>query len=179
MDRLYGGITTSIRISNQLEGLILLLTYKTGDLIEAMKSGEVEAIGHQANCFHVMKSGIAPLISKAWFPTVTLADIKTPIADKSKMGSFSVAETGDGLVYNIYGQYHFDRRQESYGTHYDSLGMGLRAVRADLDSRKVLSVGFPRIGCGLAGGDWGFVSGLIEDAFKDFDGRVTIYSLKE
>lgn len=156
-----------------------MIQYIVGDLIEALKHGEVDAIGHQTNCFHVMKSGIAPLIARAWYPTVTMADIKTPIADKNKMGTFSVAETGDGLVYNIYGQYHFDRRQETYGTSYDHLGMGLRAVRSDLDSRKALKVGFPLIGCGLAGGDWGRVSGLIEEAFKDFKGTVTVYTLRK
>ena len=154
-----------------------MINYKVGDLIEALKNHEVDAIGHQCNCFHVMKSGIAPMIARAWHPTVTMADIKTPIADKEKMGTFSVAETGDGLVYNIYGQYHFDRKQKSYGTHYDSLSMGLRAMRNDLDNRQALRVGFPLIGCGLARGDWGLVSGLIEDAFHDFKGTVTVYTI--
>ena len=41
-----------------------MIKYKVGDLIEALKNHEVDAIGHQCNCFHVMKSGIAPLIEE-------------------------------------------------------------------------------------------------------------------
>ena len=30
-------------------------------------------------------------------------------------------------------------------------------------------IGFPKIGCGLAGGNWGIVLPKIEEIFKDFD----------
>lgn len=153
------------------------LKYKKGCLIAALKNHEVEAIAHQANCFHTMKSGIAPQIVKAWH-SVRLADLETNYGDKDKMGSASRAFTQDGLVFNIYGQYHWSRKCVDYGTSYKHLGLGLRHVRLLMDVSKAKSLGLPRIGCGLAGGDWGVVERLIKDAFEDSDIEVTVYELE-
>ena len=154
-----------------------MLKYKVGDLIEALKSHEVEAIAHQANCFCTMKSGIAPLIANQW-KEVREADLGTVKGDAEKMGSFSVAETPDGHVFNVYGQYHWSRGDSRYGTSYSHLNLGLCRVRWYLDDHKISSIGLPLIGCGLAGGDWGRVSRLIEEAFEGWDGTVTVYTLK-
>jgi hypothetical protein len=45
--------------------------------------------------------------------------------------------------------------------------------KRDLDEKE--KIGFPKIGCGLAGGDWKVVSQIIETIFDGFD--VTIYEL--
>ncbi len=39
------------------------------------------------------------------------------------------------------------------------------------------SVAMPRIGAGLAGGDWNIILKLLEDAAKDKDVDITVYSL--
>lgn len=52
---------------------------------------------------------------------------------------------------------------------------GARAVAGSSDEKEKLSVHMPRIGCGLARGDWERVSGLIEDALWDVD--VYVYDL--
>ena len=38
------------------------ITYKEGCLIQGFKRGEVQAIGHQANCQNTMGSGVAKAI---------------------------------------------------------------------------------------------------------------------
>lgn len=155
-----------------------MIHYKIGDLVQALENLEVEAIAHQANCFCTMRSGIAPLIANKW-PEVREVDRETGFGEFQKMGYFSVAATPDGHVFNIYGQYHWDRGHNQYGTSYSHLGLGLARVRDYLDDHKISSIGLPLIGCGLAGGDWGLVSGLIEEAFKDWEGQVIVYTLKE
>ena len=45
------------------------MLYVKGNLIEALKSGSVQAIAHQANCFNTMGSGVALAIKNA-FPKV-------------------------------------------------------------------------------------------------------------
>lgn len=154
-----------------------MIKYKVGDLIEAMKNHEVDAIAHQANCFHKMKSGIAPQIARAWSPAVTLADEQTEYGSRGKMGYASRAFTEDGLVFNIYGQYHWNRNDPEYGTSYEHLASGFKLVRTYMDLSKITHLGIPLIGCGLAGGDWGIVSGLIEEVFKDWPGQITVYTL--
>jgi O-acetyl-ADP-ribose deacetylase (regulator of RNase III) len=36
-------------------------------------------------------------------------------------------------------------------------------------------IGFPKLGCGLAGGDWNFVSEIIKEVF--YDQEVFVYEL--
>lgn len=153
-----------------------MIQYKIGNLITALKEGEVDAIAHQANCFCTMRSGIAPQIAREW-PSVIIADSSTRRGDKNKLGSVTRAVTQNGTVFNIYGQYHWLRSHPEYGTSYDHLGSGLKLVRLLMDTAQTKRLGLPLIGCGLAGGDWGRVSGLIEEAFKDFTGTVTVYTL--
>ena len=39
------------------------------------------------------------------------------------------------------------------------------------------TIAIPKIGCGLAGGDWEKVKVIIEDVFSEYD--VVVYSLEE
>lgn len=48
-----------------------------------------------------------------------------------------------------------------------------------LEAPESYVVGFPLIGCGLAGGDWEIVSELIEKAFEGFNGEIRVYTLNE
>ncbi|UIW10541.1 phosphatase [Aeromonas phage BUCT695] len=142
-----------------------MIEYRTGDLVRALEEGEVGVIAHQANCFHTMKSGIAPQIV-AKFYDAYLADCTTRKADEGKMGTFSKWDSGEKAVYNLYGQYHWSRNHKRYGTEYKALESALIAMANDLkdDNRPI---GFPKIGCGLAGGKWELVEGLINRIFEN------------
>lgn len=158
----------------------MTLQYKEGCLIEALKSGEVQAIGHQANCFHTMNSGVAKAIRLA-FPGAYDADVvQTVKGDLSKMGSFSIyqlrEEDGEpcGLIYNLYSQgtYGYDRK--TY-TDYDAMVKAMTVMKEDLMTGDNLrKVGFPKIGAGLGGGDWTKIEGIINRVF-DGDFEVTVY----
>lgn len=164
-----------------------MIKYKVGCLIEAAKSGEVNYIAHQANCFHTMGTGIAPLIKEA-FPEAYVADYTgTDRGDVTKMGTFSSAiQAGPDYgvkIYNIYGQYGYQSEDTTYGTQYWALAAGLRAMYLDIFEdinvahEVPVHIGFPKLGCGLAGGDWNVVEALIDNTFKNMD--VTIYVLNE
>lgn len=162
------------------------MKYVQGNLLTALQSGKLDVIAHQTNCFCKGRRGIAPQIFNA-FPEAKLADDKTEVGDASKMGNFTVATTMcGGRVYNLYGQYHFDNRKSDYGTHYPSLQNSLYEMACDL--REVyrsstddtpIRVGFPLIGCGLAGGDWNRVSEFIKNAFDGPEYDVYIYTLNK
>lgn len=159
-------------------GVSMKLTYKKGCLIAALKNKEVGAIAHQANCFRTMRSGIAPVIAEAW-PAVREVDNITDYGDRSKMGTFSFATVPEGFVFNIYGQYHWNRRNAGYGTSYEHLGMGLSGVADFMVNHEIQTLGLPRIGCGLAGGDWGIVEHLIKQNFAHTDIEVIVYELEK
>ena len=110
--------------------------YKIGDLIEAVKSGEVNVFAHGANCFCTMGSGIAPLIKEA-FPKMYSADLKTEKGDKGKLGTITVAflENGSVAGFNLYSQYGYNRRKQGlrdldYNALYDSLDQMKKALQS-------------------------------------------------
>lgn len=159
------------------------MKYVQGDLITELQSGQMDVIAHQANCFCKGRRGIAPLIFKA-FPEAKAADDATVIGDSKKMGTFSAANTSNGgRVYNLYGQYHFDNKRSDYGTDYDALWSAL--VKMEVEIREIFSdrneidIGFPLIGCGLAGGDWKIVSSMIASIFDLPQYNIYIYTLEK
>lgn len=165
-----------------------MLKYKQGDLITAAKNGEVGIVAHCCNCFNAMNSGIARALAQA-FPEVYEADQATVKGDINKTGTFTKTYNVGGLpgnitptVYNLYGQYNYGR--SGLYLRYPSLGCALASMATEVRScNKILEyqgeppekVGMPKIGCGLAGGDWEIVSRMIEQIFEDID--VTIYTL--
>lgn len=77
-----------------------MLKYKKGCLIKAAKSGEVDVIAHQCNCFNNMGAGIAPQIKKA-FPEAWHVDRNTIKGDRGKLGSLSWAYSDGVTVFNL------------------------------------------------------------------------------
>lgn len=163
-----------------------MLKYKVGNLIDALKSGEVSSIGHQANCFCTMNSGVAKAIREA-FPQAYEADCFTGKGDKGKLGDCTAAQHDRadgsvGIIYNLYGQYNYGYDAKGY-TNYEALRGALLNMRIDLDGAVGVKgenwkkVGFPKIGAGLGGGDWDTIERIIEEVFADYD--VTIYVLRE
>lgn len=152
------------------------LTYKKGCLIEAAKSGRLSAIAHQANCFNTMKSGIAPLIA-AYCPEAYEADQKTEKGNKSKLGTFTYGFSSNGvMVWNLYGQYNYGRVPGVVYTNYDALFQALSKMGAWLyNSSGPNTIGLPKLGCGLAGGDWQVVEQIIKDTLVALGHYVIIY----
>lgn len=161
-----------------------MIKYKVGNLVDAVLSGEVVAIGHQANCFCTMNSGVAKEI-RLRLPCAWEADQLTGKGDIHKFGDISVGQLRDeetreptGLVYNLYGQYNYGYDAKGY-TSYAKLAQALEAMRDDLlTGRDLWNVGFPKIGAGLGGGDWDTIEEIINDVFDDRF-NVTIYVLRE
>jgi len=161
------------------------IEYKVGDLIEAAKVGEVDVIAQQLNCFCTRKSGIAPLIDKA-FPLMGEADDDTERGDKEKLGTFIVADIiphNNPAVFGLYGQYHWNGRQRGeLDTDYTALRSSFKGMQQCLDvfrEREDIKIGLPLIGCGLAGGDWRVVSKIIEEELCDKGWKVIVYVLTE
>lgn len=163
----------------------MTLRYKVGDLVDALKSGEVSSIGHQANCFNTMNSGVAKAIRLA-FPQAYEADCLTEKGDKGKLGDLTAveherADGSVGIIYNLYGQYNYGYDAKGY-TNYEALRGALLNMRIDLDGAVGINgedwkkVGFPKIGAGLGGGDWDTIARIIEDTFEGYD--VTVYTLQ-
>jgi len=145
-----------------------------GDLITLAKSGDFDVIIHGCNCLHVMGGGVALGIRMA-FPEAYKADQATKQGDKSKLGTCSeaVCPIGDDeyvAVINAYTQFDFGQP----GVHVD-----YEAVRSCMAWVKKTHhgelIGLPKIGAGLAGGDWAVISKIIDEELEGEDVTLVEY----
>lgn len=143
-----------------------MLTYVKGDLIELAKQGEFEVVIHGCNCFCTMGAGVAAQIKQA-FPAAYEVDLQTEKGSIHKLGLFSAACVPLGYpwqyesfwVVNLYTQ--FDYRGNGTRLDYRALIAGLIRVRQFFGDKN-LTFGMPRIGAGLAGGNWNRIERIIE-----------------
>lgn len=148
-----------------------MITQKVIDVTKA----PVDAIAHQANCFHIMGGGVARAIRET-FPAAYEADLKTKRGDRKKLGTYSRAVVNDGklAIYNVYSQYDLAPNFGERATQYDMVVEGLTKVREDLlgadmlpDDDKIFTLGLPvKYGCALGGGSWRIIEAIIRDIFE-------------
>ncbi len=135
-----------------------------GDLIALAKAGHFDVIAHGCNCLHVMGGGLAAQIRRH-FPQAYAADLATPLGAQSKLGTCSVAhiaiETGTLHVVNAYTQY--DYGTERVQVDYDAVRNCMTWLGGTYSGQRI---GLPKIGAGLAGGDWPLIEAIIRDTLS-------------
>ena len=132
-----------------------------GNLIHLAQNGEFDLIVHGCNCFCTMGAGIAKGI-KAAFPQAYEADLATPRGDRAKLGTCSFAEIDQKgnplIVVNAYTQ--FDWRGSGPKVDYDAVRSCMRWIKNHHTGKRI---GLPKIGAGLAGGDWPTIAAIVEE----------------
>lgn len=131
-----------------------------GDLIHLALAGRFDVIVHGCNCMHTMGAGIAKAI-RAAFPEAWEADLSTPRGDPAKLGTLSVGHVlRDGLdlrVVNAYTQ--LDWRGAGVKADYEAIDRAFARIGRDFHGMRI---GYPRIGAGLAGGNWDRIAAIID-----------------
>lgn len=141
----------------------------TGDVVSAAQKGEIDVLVHGCNCQNKMGSGVAKKIREV-YPAAFSADAKTLRGDKRKLGDYSYAvierENQSSLVViNAYTQYRYGHRAEG-----DAPFLDLQAVKKFASSLVEKNpelivgkkIGMPKIGAGLAGGDWPTIASIFK-----------------
>ncbi|MCA9060340.1 MAG: macro domain-containing protein [Planctomycetaceae bacterium] len=138
-----------------------------GDLIQLALDCKFDVIIHGCNCQCTMGAGIAKSI-KAAFPEAFAADQETNKGDRNKLGTISFASvTRDGheiTVVNGYTQFHW--RGPGVKADYDAIRAVMARIRQEFSGRKI---GYPRIGAGLAKGDWSQIAAIIDEELDGED----------
>jgi O-acetyl-ADP-ribose deacetylase (regulator of RNase III) len=141
-----------------------------GDLVELAKAGEFDVIIHGCNCQCRMGRGIA-LTIKQEFPEAFVADFMTEIGDRTKLGNITIANINrdgwDFEIVNGYTQFHW--RGDGVLANYDAIRSVFRQVKQRFGGKRI---GYPKIGAGLARGDWTIVANIIE---AELDGENHTY----
>lgn len=138
-----------------------------GDLIQLAREGQFDLIIHGCNCFCTMGAGIAKQI-RAYFPKAWEADLATESGDRSKLGTYSKAcvATPYGKLYviNAYTQYHYSGN--GVLVDYDAITKIFTSLKRRFSGSRM---GYPKIGAGLAKGDWNIISEIIDSALTGED----------
>jgi O-acetyl-ADP-ribose deacetylase (regulator of RNase III) len=138
-----------------------MIKYIDGDLVKDAELFDV--IAHCCNCFCTMGAGIAPQI-KTKFPEAYKADCETINGDTNKLGTISYTENTKPIVVNLYGQFDYTgRRTGQMDLDYTALRSALREMKNKFSG---LLFGLPKIGAGLAGGDWDVIEAIIEEELE-------------
>lgn len=147
-----------------------MIKYVEGDLF----STDADIIAHGCNCQGVMGSGVAKIVrdrySKAYHAYLDLFD-----DEGLSLGDVQFVLQNDGkYIANCMTQNRFMPRNVCHAD-YIAIGTCMQTVKEFAQS-KGLSIAIPKIGAGLAGGDWSKIEGILEEVFSDYD--VTVYYLK-
>ena len=140
------------------------IQYVRGNLL----TSDCDIIAHGCNCFNSMSGGIAALIARK-FPEAQRADNQTEPGDRGKLGRYTKSH-GKPTIFNLYTQYN-----PGPDIDYSAVRQAFTAMYNNLRSRNLLSlkIGIPKIGAGIAGGDWGKIESIIKDVWKE--GTIYVY----
>lgn len=145
-----------------------------GDLLQLAADGVFDVVIHGCNCQCQMGKGIALAIKKR-FPEAYDADLATPEGDRSKLGTLSTARIHrDGIdlvVVNAYTQFHW--RGSGVKADYDAIRKCFSQIRQLFSGKRI---GYPKIGAGLAGGDWATIASIIEEELAGEDHTLVEYA---
>lgn len=132
------------------------IRYEQGDLL----AGPQRVKCHGANALGVMGAGVALQIKKKWPNVFEIYQLRHQTFGL-KLGEIIPVYTTDGfLILNCI-------TQQNTGTHqrqvdYDAVETIFRQINDKVLDWEVSEVAMPRIGAGLAGGDWNIISEIIE-----------------
>jgi O-acetyl-ADP-ribose deacetylase (regulator of RNase III) len=120
-----------------------------------------------------MGAGIALQIKNNW-PEAYRADLDSDYGSKDKLGDYTlvtVANDSTGLtIVNAYTQFDFGKGK--INLDYGAVNEVMVKLNERFDGKRF---GMPKIGCGLAGGDWNEVAGIIEDTIGKQDITIVEY----
>lgn len=146
-----------------------------GDLIKLALDGEFDVIVHGCNCHCAMGAGIAKAIRDV-FPEAYRADLATGKGSREKLGSYShaiVERDGRSLaIVNGYTQFNYGGR--GVLADYDAIQSVMRRVKRDFAGQRI---GYPRIGAGLARGDWKTIAEIISKELSGEHHTLVEYAL--
>lgn len=167
-----------------------------GNLITLTLENKFDVISHGCNCQNQMGAGIAPHMAKAF--GCDRYDMEHPQykGDINKLGTidyqerfivngkvnpnyeYHIPDSNQKPLYvvNSYTQYHYGRNHKdgvSTPLDYEALTLCMRKINKVFKGKHV---GLPKIGAGLAGGDWERIKTIIQTELIDCDITVVIFN---
>lgn len=156
-------------------------------MIEEIKGNllktDCELIAHGVNCQGKMESGVAKALYTKW-PKVKSHYLELFKDGQNYWPSLLLGETqlvriktetGNKIVVNCFTQQNYGYDGQNY-LNYSALRNCLDKLKKIADNYDLKEIAIPKIGCGLAGGNWEEVKVLIRNVFPP-DFKIKVYYL--
>lgn len=145
----------------------------SGDLLQLAIDNHFDVIVHGCNCFCTMGAGIAASI-RSEFPEALRADADTIKGDRSKLGSYSCATVrrNDHTITIINGYTQYSHSGKGILVDYEAVRNLFAKLKKDYSGKRF---GYPKIGAGLAGGDWNIISAIIDQELREEDHTLVVF----
>jgi len=150
-----------------------------GNLITLAKEGKFDVIAHGCNCHSTMGAGIAPQMAKAFGCDRFI--MERIGSDVNKLGNIDYqtinVNENELIVVNAYTQFNYGRNHadgDAKPLSYEALTLCMKKINILFAGKHI---GLPKIGAGLAGGDWRIIKAIIIRELVDCDVTVVNYKL--
>lgn len=153
-----------------------MIKYVKGDIFDS----NADVIAHGVNCAGGFGSGVAGQIAKL-YPIVRESYLEKYRDRGWKLGDVQFVHYKyqsvwtSKVIANCATQQEFLPRGQQHAD-YNAIRSCLKQIKKYAILHK-LTVAIPKIGAGLAGGDWNIIEGIVDDVFDDYD--VTVYYLED
>lgn len=155
-----------------------------GNLITLAKQGTFDTIIQGCNCFCTMNKGFAQLMKINFSADKLPLEHSSLSGDINKLGqidyeniqitpSLSNIENTTLTIVNAYTQYYWGEDRRHFD--YDAFTLCLKKINYIFRGK---NIGLPKIGTGLAGGNWDVIKEIIQLELKDCNVTVVIYDKK-
>lgn len=144
------------------------IIYKQGDLLECSE----RVIVHGCNAQGVMGSGVAKAI-KEKYPEAYAGYMSTHENGGLELGEVIGVYSGDKLILNAITQRYYGRYKYKVYADYEAIREAFKSIN---EQCTYSAIAMPKIGAGLANGDWNIIEKIIEDECTDV--QVVVYVLE-
>ena len=158
-----------------------MLSYQTGDATRPEGTGP-QVIVHVCNDIGAWGAGFVLALSRRWqaHEQAYRAWASGQGDQPFELGQVQFVEVEPGSwVANLIGQHNIKRKSvhtDLPPVRYDAIREGLAHVRVFAGEHGA-NVHMPRIGAGLAGGDWTVIEGIVREELDDQGVAVTVHDL--
>jgi O-acetyl-ADP-ribose deacetylase (regulator of RNase III) len=151
------------------------LTYVNDDILKT----DCNIIGHGCNAMGAFGSGVAGLIGR-FFPDARKAYMEKYYEKDLKLGdvhfvTLNTPYNNVKVIANMITQQYYGNDGAKY-VSYAACERAFNKLFKYADANK-MSVGMPKIGAGLGGGDWNLIEEKLKSCLKNYDVTVKVYYL--
>lgn len=146
-----------------------MIHYVKGDLFKS----NAGIIAHGCNCVGGFGSGVAAQVAKL-YPRAKNAYLNRHEEFGWELGEVQFVYIGKGrYIANCATQKEYYPRDRLHAD-YDAIRKAMTEVKRYASGMKK-TIAIPKIGAGLAGGDWDIIEGILKEVFDNYD--ITVYYL--